>query len=105
MKRRTTKVNQSSDDRSWLRPGAPKNRQQRFISHVLTEVTEAGGATLRAHQRLACYAVDTLLLASVACRLRLLGTRLDWLATDHWEADTRIPTSCSAARTRLEENS
>ncbi len=35
------------DDRFHVRPGAPKNRQQKFVSQVLKEVSKAGGASVR----------------------------------------------------------
>jgi len=35
------------DDRFRLRPGAPKNRQPKFVSQVLKEVSKAGGTSLR----------------------------------------------------------
>ncbi len=35
------------DDRFRIRPGAPKNRQQKFISKVLKEVSKAGGKSIR----------------------------------------------------------
>ena len=35
------------DDRFRLRPGAPKNRQPKFVSQVLKEVSKAGGASVR----------------------------------------------------------
>ena len=35
------------DDRFRMRPGAPKNRQQKFISQVLKEVSKAGGKSVR----------------------------------------------------------
>ena len=35
------------DDRFRVRPGAPKNRQQKFVSHVLKEVSKAGGKSVR----------------------------------------------------------
>ncbi len=35
------------DDRFRVRPGAPKNRQQKFISQVLREVSKAGGKSVR----------------------------------------------------------
>jgi type IV secretory pathway VirD2 relaxase len=35
------------DDRFRVRPGAPKNRQQKFVSQVLKEVSKAGGKSVR----------------------------------------------------------
>jgi type IV secretory pathway VirD2 relaxase len=35
------------DDRFRMRPGAPKNRQQKFVSQVLKEVSKAGGKSVR----------------------------------------------------------
>ncbi|CAG0980162.1 hypothetical protein BURK2_01794 [Burkholderiales bacterium] len=35
------------DDRFRIRPGAPKNRQQKFVSQVLKEVSKAGGKSVR----------------------------------------------------------
>lgn len=35
------------DDRFRVRPGAPKNRQPKFVSQVLKEVSKAGGASVR----------------------------------------------------------
>jgi len=35
------------DDRFRVRPGAPKNRQQKFVSQVLKEVSKAGGRSIR----------------------------------------------------------
>ncbi len=35
------------DDRSRVRPGAPKSRQQKFVSQVLKEVSKAGGKSVR----------------------------------------------------------
>ena len=35
------------DDRFRVRPGAPKNRQQKFVSQVLKEVSKAGGKSIR----------------------------------------------------------
>lgn len=35
------------DDRFRVRPGAPKNRQQKFVSQVLKEVGKAGGKSVR----------------------------------------------------------
>jgi len=35
------------DDRFRIRPGTPKNRQQKFVSQVLKEVSKAGGKSVR----------------------------------------------------------
>lgn len=35
------------DDRFRVRPGAPRNRQQKFVSQVLKEVSKAGGKSVR----------------------------------------------------------
>ena len=35
------------DDRFRVRPGAPKSRQQKFVSQVLKEVSKAGGKSVR----------------------------------------------------------
>ncbi len=40
-------MSRRDDDRFRLRPGAPKNRQQKFISQVLKEVSKAGGKSVR----------------------------------------------------------
>ncbi len=40
-------MNRGDDDSFRVRPGAPKNRQQRFVSQVLREVNKAGGRSPR----------------------------------------------------------
>jgi type IV secretory pathway VirD2 relaxase len=40
-------MSNQDDDRFRVRPGAPKNRQQKFVSQVLKEVSRAGGKSLR----------------------------------------------------------
>lgn len=40
-------MSSQDDDRFRVRPGAPKNRQQKFISQVLKEVSKAGGKSVR----------------------------------------------------------
>lgn len=40
-------MSKQDDDRFRVRPGAPKNRQQKFISQVLKEVSKAGGKSVR----------------------------------------------------------
>lgn len=40
-------MSKQDDDRFRVRPGAPKNRQQKFISQVLREVSKAGGKSVR----------------------------------------------------------
>ncbi|WP_413439438.1 DUF3363 domain-containing protein [Sulfuriferula sp. GW1] len=40
-------MSNQDDDRFRVRPGAPKNRQQKFISQVLKEVSKAGGKSVR----------------------------------------------------------
>jgi hypothetical protein len=40
-------MSNQDDDRFRVRPGAPKNRQQKFVSQVLEEVSRAGGKSLR----------------------------------------------------------
>jgi type IV secretory pathway VirD2 relaxase len=40
-------MSKQDDDRFRVRPGAPKNRQQKFVSQVLKEVSKAGGKSVR----------------------------------------------------------
>jgi len=40
-------MSNQDDDRFRVRPGAPKNRQQKFVSQVLKEVSKAGGKSVR----------------------------------------------------------
>ena len=40
-------MSKQDDDRFRVRPGAPKNRQQKFVSQVLKEVSKAGGKSAR----------------------------------------------------------
>jgi type IV secretory pathway VirD2 relaxase len=40
-------MSRKNDDNFRVRPGAPKNRQQRFVSRVLREVSKAGGKSFR----------------------------------------------------------
>ena len=40
-------MSNQDDDRFRVRPGAPKNRQQKFVSQVLREVSKAGGKSVR----------------------------------------------------------
>lgn len=40
-------MSNQNDDRFRVRPGAPKNRQQKFVSQVLKEVSKAGGKSIR----------------------------------------------------------
>ena len=40
-------MSRKDDDNFRVRPGAPKNRQQRFVSQVLREVSKAGGRSSR----------------------------------------------------------
>jgi len=40
-------MSRQDDDRFRVRPGAPKNRSQRFVSQVLREASKAGGKSLR----------------------------------------------------------
>ncbi len=40
-------MSNQDDDRFRVRPGAPKNRQQKFVSKVLKEVSKAGGKSVR----------------------------------------------------------
>jgi type IV secretory pathway VirD2 relaxase len=40
-------MSRKDDDNFRVRPGAPKNRQQRFVSRVLREVSKAGGKSTR----------------------------------------------------------
>jgi type IV secretory pathway VirD2 relaxase len=40
-------MSRKDDDNFRVRPGAPKNRQQRFVSRVLREVSKAGGKSSR----------------------------------------------------------
>jgi len=40
-------MSRKDDDNFRVRPGAPKNRQQRFVSRVLREVSKAGGRSSR----------------------------------------------------------
>ena len=40
-------MSNQDDDRFRVRPGAPKNRQQKFVSQVLKEVSKAGGQSVR----------------------------------------------------------
>ena len=40
-------MSNQNDDRFNIRPGAPKNRQQKFVSQVLKEVSKAGGKSIR----------------------------------------------------------
>lgn len=39
-------MSKQEDDRFRVRPGAPKNRQQKFVSQVLKEVSKAGGKSV-----------------------------------------------------------
>ena len=40
-------MSRHDEDRFRIRPGAPKNRQQKFVSQVLKEVSKAGGKSVR----------------------------------------------------------
>lgn len=40
-------MSSQDDERFRVRPGAPKNRQQKFVSQVLKEVSKAGGKSIR----------------------------------------------------------
>lgn len=40
-------MSKQDDDRFRVRPGAPKSRQQKFVSQVLKEVSKAGGKSVR----------------------------------------------------------
>ena len=40
-------MSKQDDERFRVRPGAPKNRQQKFVSQVLKEVSKAGGTSVR----------------------------------------------------------
>ncbi|MDA8258391.1 MAG: relaxase/mobilization nuclease and DUF3363 domain-containing protein, partial [Betaproteobacteria bacterium] len=40
-------MSKQDDDRFRVRPGAPKNRQQKFVSQVLKEVSKVGGKSVR----------------------------------------------------------
>jgi len=40
-------MSKQDDDRFRIRPGAPRNRQQKFVSQVLKEVSKAGGRSMR----------------------------------------------------------
>ncbi|TAM59222.1 MAG: DUF3363 domain-containing protein [Rhodanobacter sp.] len=40
-------MSRHDEDRFRVRPGAPKNRQQKFVSQVLKEVSKAGGKSVR----------------------------------------------------------
>jgi type IV secretory pathway VirD2 relaxase len=40
-------MSKQDDDRFRIRPGTPKNRQQKFVSRVLKEVSKAGGKSVR----------------------------------------------------------
>ena len=40
-------MSNQDDDQFRVRPGAPKNRQQKFVSQVLKEVSKAGGKSVR----------------------------------------------------------
>jgi type IV secretory pathway VirD2 relaxase len=40
-------MSKQDDDRFRIRPSAPKNRQQKFVSQVLKEVSKAGGKSVR----------------------------------------------------------
>ena len=40
-------MSKQDDDRFRVRPSAPKNRQQKFVSQVLKEVSKAGGKSVR----------------------------------------------------------